>query len=186
MTIREPRTTLLLSAVAATAFLIGAPEALAQSQRKIKREADFLSSTKRGKEILGYLHFGSTYIDHEVIKVLRVTDTNDEVIPGHVALKVVFDWKTSLGENSTTAYVFFDEKGDPYDIKCGPDDTTSIISPPFVLANGAIQILGNLLIAAAGDSMNAKEKADMRKAVDAANARELLVAALKIQMRLGL
>jgi hypothetical protein len=183
---RTTRWTIALAAVLTTSGVLEARPALAQSPQKVKRAVDFLSSPKRGKEILGYLHFGGKYVDHEVIKVFKVTDRSGQDAPGHVALKVVFDWETAFGDNSTTAIVFFDELGDPYEIQCKPSDTTSIISPPFALASKAIQILGNLLLAAAGEGMTAQEKADTQKAIDNQDARQLLIDALKVQKRLGL
>lgn len=180
------RSLILLAMTALTAGIINPSTTLAQSPQKVQREIDFLNSTRRGKEMLSYLHFGATYIDHQVIKAMRVSDTDGQEIPGHVALKVVFDWKIPLGENSTTAIVFFDEKGEPYEIQCGPNDTTSIVNLPYVLANGTLQILGNLLIEAAGDQMTAQEKSDMQKAINEQDAGRLLIDALKVQMRLGL
>jgi hypothetical protein len=168
------------------ALLHDARPAMAQSAQKIQRVADFLGTAKRGKDVMSYLHFGSTYVTHEVTESARVTDRNGQPRPGHFALTVVYDWKSSFGDNTTTVVFFFDEKGEPYEIQCEAKDSTSILSPPFSVASGAIQLLGNLLIGAFGDQMNATEKADFQKAVDAADARKLLLDSLRVQMRLGL
>ncbi|MFO0951560.1 MAG: hypothetical protein U0835_10485 [Isosphaeraceae bacterium] len=175
----------VLAVVAAAEFFTPKP-AQAQTQEKARRAVNFLATSKRGKDILSYLHFGGTYVDHEVLRIFKVTNRDGDEQFGHVAVKVSFDWTTSFGDNTTTAVFFFDEKGDPYEIQCEPGDTTSIISPPFGLANGAIQVLGNLLLAAAGDQMSAQEKSDMQKAIDKQDARQLLVDTLKVQKRLGL
>jgi hypothetical protein len=175
-----------LSLVLPVATPSGSSVAMAQGVQKVQRVANFLGTAKRGKDVMSYLHFGSTYVDHEVIKASRVTDRDGQAVPGHFALTVVYDWKSSFGDNSTTVVFFFDEKGEPYEIQCEPKDSTSIISPPFSVASGAIQILGNLLIGAFGGQMNAKERADMQKAVDAADARMLLLDSLRVQIRLGL
>jgi hypothetical protein len=186
MMIQQVRWPTVLVAALLTVSPLGAQPARAQSARKVQGKVDFLNAPKRGKQILGYLHFGGKYFDHEVIKAFRVTDRSGQELAGHVALKVVFDWETSFGDNSTTAVFFFDEKGDPYEVQCNPSDTTSIISQPFALANGAIQVLGNLMLAAFGDQMTAQEKADAQRAIDKQDARQLLVDALKVQKRLGL
>ena len=183
---RTTRWTITLAAVLMVIGLADANPALAQSKEKIRRAADFLNATKRGKEMLSILHFGGTYVDHNVTEVFRVTDRDGNDMPGRLALKVVFDWTTLFGDNSTTAVVFFNELGDPYEIQCKPADSTSIGSPPFEIAKGTLQVVGNLLLAVFGDKMSATEKADFQKAIDNQDPAQLLINSMKIEKRLGL
>ncbi len=158
-------------------------QAQQESKPRVQRAVRFLDSVKRSRYILGYLHFGGTYQDYDILSVLKVVDRDGDVIPGHFALKVVYDWKTSFGDNSTTSIFFFDEKGTIYDIRA---DTTSIISQPFVLADATIQVLGNALLQAFGDQMSQDDRKQLQKIVDAADAKALMIWGLNFQMRTGL
>ena len=66
----------LLTAAAMSLGLFHAESARAQSQQKVQAAADFLNATKHGKEMLGYLHMGAQYVDHDVVQALRVTDAS--------------------------------------------------------------------------------------------------------------
>ena len=158
-------------------------QAQQDSKPRVQRAVRFLDSVKRSRYILGYMHFGGTYEDYDILSVLEVVDRDGDTIPGHFALKVVYDWKTSFGDNSTTAIIFFDEKGTIYDVRA---DTTSIISQPFVLADATIQVLGNALLQAFGEKMSQDDRKQLQKIVDAADAKALMIFGLNLQMRTGL
>jgi hypothetical protein len=132
---------------------------------------------------LGYIHLGGTYHDHEILSALRVVDRDGDTVPGHFALKISYDWKAFLGENSSTAIFFFDEKGTIYDVRA---ETTSVINEPFVLASGAIQVLGNALIQAFGEQMTADDRNQLQKIIDSADAKALMIWGLNFQMQAGI
>ena len=142
----------------------------------------FLDSNKRSRDVLGYVHMGGRYQDHEILSVMRVVDRAGDPIPGRFAVKVVYDWSTSFGDNSTTAIFFFDELGMVVDVKA---DTTSIISQPFAIASATINVLGNLLLETLGDQMKPDDRREFQKFVNASDAKGLLIWSLNFQSRLG-
>lgn len=168
-----------------TGFVSGTIQANAQerSNPRVARAVRFLDSTKRSKDILSYIHMGGTFQDYEIVSIHKVVDRSGDPVPGHFAVKVVYDWTTAFGDNSTTTIFYFDEMGQVTDIKA---DTTSIINQPFAVARAAINVVGNILIGAFGDQMKPEDKREFQRFVDAADAKGLLIFSLNFQMRAGL
>jgi hypothetical protein len=150
---------------------------------RVARMARFLDSEKRSKAILSYMHMGGSYKEHEILGSLEVVDQDGDRIPGYFAIKVVYDWGTLFGDNSSSAVFIFDETGTLKDINA---KTTSVISQPFDIASGAINVVGNVLIQAFGDQMNSTDKEEFQKFVDKSDAKGLLIWSLNFQQRVGL
>lgn len=177
----HPAAAVLLLSSFAVSF--GLTEVQAQDSRKIDRSVGFLENARRGRDMLSYIHFGGKYLSHDVLSTHPVADRNKITVPGHWAVKVVFEWSTAFGDNTSTATYFFDEMGDIYDVQV---TTTSILSQPFELANATIQVLGNIILEAMKDQISAKDRADIQKAIDEADAKKLMITGLNLQKRLGL
>jgi hypothetical protein len=63
--------------------------------------------------------------------------------------------------------------------------TNAVLSPPFVLASGMIQLLENTLIQANKDKMTDLERKTVQKRVDEADAQGLLEWSLQFEQRFG-
>lgn len=177
--------TMMFSFVVISGFTTTSTEVLAQSagNTRINRATRFLDTEKRSKFILSYMHMGGTYQDYEVLGSLDVVDKNTgKPIPGYFAIKVVYNWTTAFGDNSSTALFFFDEMGTLIDITA---KTTSIFNQPFDLAGATLNVLGNVLIQAFGDQMKAEDRQELQKLVDSSDAKKVCIWALNFQQRVG-
>ena len=152
------------------------------SDSKVESAKQFLSTAKRGRYMLSYLQFGGTYRDHDVLSVHKVVDRDGDLIPGYFAVKVVFDWESPFGRNSTTATLFYNGSGTLYDVDA---KTTSYVEP-FDLANASIQILGNLLLEALRDQIKPEDRQQLQRLIHKADAKGLMMFGLNLQKGLGL
>ena len=146
----------------------------------VNRARDFLETERRGKFIMPYLHFGSTYDGHEAKEVVPVKNPAGNIVPGHFALIYEFDWD---GDGWTTVAFFFDEKGTFYELKALK--TNAVFNQPFLKANVSIAILGNALLEAFRKDMNAEQLRQAQRFIDNADAKDLLEMALALQQKLG-
>src|SRR4051794_7866741 len=80
------------------------------SERAVGRAHNFLSSAKRGREVLNYVHFGAKYMGHTYQKTLGVTNAGKRV-PGHFALVYAYNWNT---EDMTEVIFLCDNLGKVY------------------------------------------------------------------------
>lgn len=149
-------------------------------QKAIGRAHTFLKGAKRGREILGYVHFGTKYVRHKYAETRFVTDGDGKKVPGHFALIYTFDWNA---DGTSDVAFLCDRRGNVYEVQV--IDHNAVINQPFGVANATIQILGNLIIEAFKDQMTADEKRQIQKAVDGADAKSLLEMSLKLQQTFG-
>src|SRR5262249_30894996 len=104
---------------------------------------DLLKTGKRGKDNLSYVHFGSQYDGDSYKKTTLVTDGSGKVVPGHFALVYAYSWD---GGYKTEVVFLCDARGNVYEVQAG--DSDGVLSRPFVLADAAVKVLGNLLLEA--------------------------------------
>jgi hypothetical protein len=140
----------------------------------------FLRTEDRGIESLGYIHFGANYHGHEYLRTVSVIDGQGSPIPGQFALVYRFKWE---GDGITDVAYLCDASGYVYKVQIMY--TNAILSPPFVLANAAIKLLGNALIQANKDKMSEFERKAVQELVDKADAKGLLEWSLKFEQRFG-
>jgi hypothetical protein len=155
----------------------------AQSQGDVSRAvvlADgFLRSEARGRETLGYLHFGAAYHGHEYLRTVSVVGGDARPIPGHFALVYRFHWED---DGITDLAYLCNEAGRVYRVQVMY--TNAVFSPPFGLANLAIQVLGDALIEANKNEMSDLERKVVQKLVDSADAKGLLEWSLQFEQPL--
>lgn len=176
--------TLILSLIVFTGIAAAATEARAQSSRnaRVARAERFLDTEDRSKSILRLMHLGGTYKGHEILGSVRVVDKEGDAIPGHFAIRIVYDWSIPLGDNSTTAVFLFDEMGTLYDIQA---KSTSIVNQPFDLAGATLTMIGEVILRANGDQMTPEDRRELQKLVDGSDARALLIWSLNFQQKVG-
>jgi hypothetical protein len=148
-------------------------------QRALDRAHAFLSTARRGTDILSFVHFGAKYKGHAFKEWVSVTQDGRKV-PGHFALLYEYAWED---DGLTTVAFLCDASGGVYDVQVVR--TNAIFSQPYVLANGTIKVLGNLLIEAFKDNMKPEERQFVQKLIDDADAKGMLVWSLKFQQSLG-
>ena len=116
------------------------------SDPQVRKAIKYLNDEKHAKDIFGILHFGSKMGVYEIKTLHGVAGPDGDRVPGAFALKVVYDWDSPLGANVTTATFFFNKDGYVTGIDA---KSTSVFSPPFDVANGTMQVVGELLISLA-------------------------------------
>jgi hypothetical protein len=159
--------------------LTAAATARADKQARIDKAQEFFDAEERGKFMLGYLHLGGDYDSHKCIAAVDVEDADGNVIPGEFCLRYEFEWSIAGSDNTTTVDLIFDAKGRLAEVN--NEKSTSIVSPPYLLANGAIKILGKALLEATKDNLKDEDKEFIQKCIDDAEAHDLMVFALKLQ-----
>jgi hypothetical protein len=148
-------------------------------QKAINRAHDFLKTAARGRDVLSYVHFGASYQGHSHLETRRVT-RNGQTVPGHFALLYHYDWENN---GKTDVAFLYDAKGAVYEVQIVR--TNAILQQPFVVANGTIKVLGNLLVQAFKDQMSDAQQKELQKIVDDADAKAMLEWSLKFQQLIG-
>jgi hypothetical protein len=165
----------LLAILALPAASFGqAPAAVARAQR-------FLGSAQTGREVLGYAHFGSANKGHSYLARGGVTDRFGRAVPGHFYLSYVYRWGNDRGE--TVLAFLCNADGYVYEVQVVR--TNAILNQPFALANVSNKLIGGLLLGAFGADLTPAEKRDIQRAIDNADAKDLLQRNLALRQRLG-
>jgi hypothetical protein len=150
------------------------------AQKAVDRAHNFLNTAQRGKDILGFLHFGASYRGHSYTRTLSVKDGAGRAIPDHFAIVYLYKWEA---DGETEVGFLCDGRGTVYKVQVLRSN--GVFSRPFALANATMQVLGNVLIDALGDKMTAADKRDLQKIVDEADAKAMLEWSLKFQQAIG-
>jgi hypothetical protein len=169
--------------IAVAVLVISGSSALAQTSTdpKVRKAIDYLADPAHAREVFSVMHFGSTLKDFDVNSLHAVGDGAGNAIPGRFALKVTYKWDGLLGADSTVATFFFDKDGFIYRVDTR---STSVVSPPFELANATIKIVGELLMAA-GDPTDEQQR-QLRHYIDNADSRGLLLLSMNVRLLAGL
>jgi hypothetical protein len=168
-------------ALAVAAVLAQSGPAQAQGLGAVDRAHGFLRGAARGQDVLGYVHFGYTYRGHTYVGRGNVTDRFGKLVPGHFNLAYDFRW----GDGGETRVFFLcNARGDVYEVQTGRSNA-GLLNQPFALANLSVQVVGNVLLAALKDDLNADQKRDLQRFVDNADAKGLLQLNLALKQALG-
>jgi hypothetical protein len=146
----------------------------------VSRARSFMEAPQRGKFIMGYLHFGSTFDGQRFIETCSVSDQGGRAIDGEFALVYEFDWDN---DGWTNVAFFFDPRGGFKGLRALR--TNAVFNQPFLKANLAIAILGNAMIELFRSNMNPDQLRQAQAFIDSANAKGLLELALALQQSLG-
>lgn len=145
----------------------------------IKRAHAFLASADVGKQVVAYTHLGSDYRGHEYVETRGVSDGNGGRKPGHFALVYRFRWH----DDGVSNIAFLcNPSGRVYGVRVL--ETNAVWSQPFALANAAVSMLGNMLIEAYKENMDASQRRIVQRLVDQADAKGMLEWALTFQQTL--
>jgi hypothetical protein len=174
MKLQERAVAKLLAATLIVAAIVPARADEDSVQRAVNQADRFLRTEQRGKDILDYLHFGASYRGHQYVKTLPVFDRSGDRMDGWFSLVYRFHWED---DGVTDVGFRCDPSGHLYDVRIMY--TNARFSPPFTLANLAIQALGNLLIQANKEKMDPLDRKLVQKFVDDADAKGLLEWSLK-------
>jgi hypothetical protein len=150
------------------------------STTAVRRANNFFKTEKRGKDILGALHFGARYDGHTLKEYTRVTDSDGRTVPGHFCLVYDFQW---AGDGKTQIGFFCDARGNFYSSKV--IKTNAFLSQPYAVAKLSIKLLGETLLAAFKDDLKEDDRKAIRKMIDDADPRGLMEVSLKFQQALG-
>jgi hypothetical protein len=142
-------------------------------QEAVERADNYLRLQSTGQGLLQFVHMGADYHGHSYLHTNYVIDGDGYRVPGHFALVFRFHWE----DDSITDLAFLcNEKGIIYDVAV--NYTNARFNQPFLLANAAIQILGNLVIDNYKRQMSAQQLKLTHELVNNADAKGLLVLAL--------
>lgn len=169
----------LRTGVAALVLLLGgvmASPARADDDEAVARAHAFLGTAERGTDVLGFLHAGARYRGHQLKAVTSVEDGAGNRVPGHLALVYHYRW----GNDGFTDVAFlWDEDGALYDALVVR--TNAILSQPFALARASIALLGAVVLEAFDEHLTAQDRRLLRRLVEAADVRTLMVWNLRFQ-----
>jgi hypothetical protein len=149
-------------------------------QEAMDRAHNFLRSASRGRFVNNFVHFGTKYAQHDFKAWGPVADGNGKLVRGEFYLDYSFDWDR---DGATDVRFFCDRRGNIKSITVV--NTNAILAQPYLAANAGIKILGNLVIEALTDKLSDADRKDLQKAVDDADAENLLLKALQLQQGLG-
>jgi hypothetical protein len=155
----------LLATVACTGTVVDTPI----SQAAVDRADQFLKTHERGESILGYLHLGADYHGHEYVKTI---DRGG----GSFALVYRFHWES---DGVTDVEFLCDEQGNVGSLRI--EDSNAALSPPFVVANLTIAVLGNAVLNSFKDDMSEEDHRQVQRLIDDADAKRLLEWSLRFQ-----
>ncbi len=142
-------------------------------QTAIDRAHRILSTKTVGVDVLLFLHMGTAYHGHTLTGTRNVQNE-----PNDFALVYRYKW----GDDGVTDLaILCDETGNPYAVRVLY--TNAILNQPFVVAEATIQIVGNLILEGFGKDMTDADRAAVRKAIDNADAKRLLVWYLQLRAR---
>ena len=183
MTVSHPSRRLSIPAAfvaSLVVLLLSAPVASAAvEQRSLDRAHKFLKDPEVGKQVLSFVHFGAEYRRHTYMDVRRVKDAKGAIVADKFVLVYRYEWD----EDGTTDLAFLcDWRGNVYKIDVLKHN--AIIQQPFAMADLTIKLLGNVVLGAFGDGMTAKDRLELRRLIDAADSRGLLLAYVKLAQAL--
>jgi hypothetical protein len=168
--------------VAVASFVLGGPAAgtVSAGDTDKSKMTRLMNDKSRAKGILLFLHFGATYVDHNLTDSGNVT-LNGKILPGHFFLAYTFDWKVGQDGGATTIQFFFDDNGALTTVKVAR--TNAILNQPFALANVGIKALGEVIKGSDGfKNMSATEQRLIGDLIDTANAKGLLELILALDL----
>jgi len=139
------------------------------SQAAVDHAHHFLDTPQRGKDILGYIHFGATYRSHEYWKAVVLEN-------GSFALLYRFKWED---DGITDVGFLCNSRGYVQSVQIVYSNGE--LNRPFVLANIAITVVGNTLIQAYKDKMTEDDRRFVQRMVDNADAKSLLEWSIRFQ-----
>jgi len=175
-----------MSTAVAAACLLGAlavSQALAGDdidQRAVINAHQFLKTEQNGRNTLAFLHFGADYHGHEYRETLPVLDGGGAAVDGRFKLVYRFKWED---DGITDLAYLCDAKGNVYAVQVLY--TNALFNQPYVLANGAIKLLGSLMIEANKKNMTDVERKLAQELVDRADAKGLLELSVRLQQVFG-
>jgi len=157
---------------AAFLVLVAVGQGRAGDRVTVQRALRSFDAAPRAKFMLTALHPGATDTNHKCVAVVGVNDPSGKPVPGHFCLRYQFSWSTSFGDDTTSVDLLFDDLGRLHEIN--NERTTAIVNQPYVLANGAIQVVGALVQEAFKDRMSAEDRKFVQGCIDNPNARGLM------------
>lgn len=138
-------------------------------QAAVNRADRFLKTEDIGKTTLNFVHFGADYHGHQYLNTVALGD-------GAFKLVYRFHWED---DGITDVGYLCDSRGNIYGVQIG--DSNAVVNQPFLLANGAIKLLGNALIELYKDQLTTNQRSVVQDLVDKADAHGLLEWSLKFQ-----
>lgn len=138
-------------------------------ERAVARADHFLSTDRRAKATLNYVHFGTDYRGQQFRRIADVT--ND----GEFSLVYRLFWND---DGVTDIAYFCHANGTVYGVKIAYTNAEGNV--PFLWANVSIQVLGNLFIEAYKDKLSDDDRKLLQKMVDNADAKGMLEWSLRL------
>jgi hypothetical protein len=152
------------------------PASAAITQEAVNRAHSYLKTREMGVNVLSFVHFGAAYKGHAFVRTLPVNDAAGCQLPDDFALVYRFQWE----DDGVTEVAFLcDGQGRVY--KTQIMNSNGRLQQPFAMANLAIQVLGNAITDSLRDSLTDKDRAELKRLVESADAQGLL----NVYLRLG-
>jgi hypothetical protein len=146
------------------------------SQRAIDRASAFLEKQEVGKDVCSFVHFGATYKGHSFLDRRGVVDEKGRRLADQFALVYRFNWE----DDGVTDVAFLcDASGTIYQVKAL--ETNAKLQQPFVLADMTIRVLGDAVMQAMGDNLKGQDRVEVKRLIDSADSRGLLIAYLRLE-----
>jgi len=172
----------LSATVALFTLLITAGFSEAQTSTAINRAQDYLDSTNNAKHIIGIVHMGADLTGFSYVRRGGVTNHSGESIPGHFYLAYDYEWNSG-GYGETRLAFLCDERGTIYEVK--NLGSSGVLQAPFLVANGTIKIIGQLLIEAFREEMTNEELKQVQRLVQNSDSKGLLEMGIGLRQAFG-
>ena len=153
------------------------------SSSVIRKTKSFLETRTTGKYILEFLHMGGTYKSHTLNRVTGVNDSLGKTVSGKFAVIYDFVWDAN-GKGHTRVAFYCDKQGTITGIKVLYYD--AYVNTPFTFAEGAIHVVGQLVIEAFRDQMSSSERRTAESLVRSADAKGLLTLGLALRQSMNI
>lgn len=153
------------------------------SSSAIEKAKSFVGTRTTGRYVLEFVHMGATYQGHSINRVTAVQDTQGNLIPGEFAVIYDFVWDAN-GTGNTQLCFYCNRNGEVTAVRSLKCD--AFVNTPFVFADGAIKVVGQIAIEAFGSQMTASDRQMVQSLVNSANSRGLLEFGLAMRQKLGI
>ncbi|GAA4420801.1 hypothetical protein [Bremerella cremea] len=155
----------------------------AQDVLAVGKARQFLDSTSTAKYVMGIVHMGAELRQYECVGSVGVVDSSGAKIPGEFALVYDYVWMAN-GRGDTRLLFLCDRNGNIEDVQVR--SSTGVLQAPYLVSNGTIQVVGQVLLEAFRKEMSPQEQREVESLVRNADSEGLLEMGLGFRQAMGI
>ena len=126
--------------------------------------------------MLGFVHMGAQYNNHEYSVTRTVSTRSGETLAGHFALVYDYSWQD---DGKTQIAFLCDERGNIYRVQIL--STNAVLQQPFAVAKLSIGVLGSALLEAFTNDISSSDRAKLQAIINDADPKAMLELGLRLR-----